>query len=181
MGKITDLLSIGTELSTVLAQRCGAKTLENSKKVLLDIDGSKPIYKKMQSVFCRNAKEPKVALEYNITEQSKNVQMQFFDGKTPLSSGSLTQHNSGNLNFSVNITDRTGVKQASAHGSYNPNVPLFDWDNCGETLERRFGYTNGRIDSSGFDISASVKNSCVLNLLNDIKSFFKNDYKSLTT
>ena len=178
MGKINDFLYIGTEITTVLAERNGGKLLKDGKKVLLDINGSKSIHKKLRSCFCQNAKEPKMALEYNLGEQSKNVQMQFFDGKVPLSSGSITQHTNGNANFSVTITDSKGVKQASANGSYNPNVPVFDWDNCGETLEHRFGYTSGRIDSSGFDISATVKDSCVMKVLKDIKSFFKNDYKA---
>ena len=179
MGKVNDLLYLGAEISTALVQRDGGKVLKDAKKIILDINGSKSIHKKLRSCFCPNAKEPKLALEYNISDQSNKVQMQFFDGKTPLSSGTLSRQNNGMSNFAVNITDSKGVNQVSANGSYNPNEKLFDWNNCGETLEHRFGYTSGRIDSSGFDISATVKDSCVTKILNEVKSFFKNDYKPI--
>ena len=179
---VTELLYLGTTLTTELAERGGANLIKNVKTVVLDLTKQKSYCKKLRSVFCPNAKEPKIEVTHNFQGDGyRSVSYRFKDGNIPLSGAGITQKENGAVDFNLNIVDSaTQVEHISASGSYNPNVKFFDWNNCGETLEHRFGITSASIDSNGFSFRASVNDKSALSVLNQIKSFFSNPILKLT-
>lgn len=161
-------------LGTALVSSMGKRQLV-SKEVLIDLANGcrKTSGQKLIKLFCRNAKEPKLALKYSANESANNVTFRFLDGTTPLSRGNFTQARDGQLNFDFSLVNARQVEHLNASGHYNPNVRLFEWSNFGETLEHRAGYTAAKLDSTGFSISARVKDESALKVLRNIQSSLK--------
>ena len=172
---MVELLHAGTELSAILAEMSGkGKVLNKSKKVLIDLTGKKDYQRKFRSIFCGNASEPKLEVAHNITGNSRNISMRFKDGTSNLSGMTLNCAENGDMNFSVNIVDSlTKAEKMSASGSYKPNEKFFEWNNCGEKIERRSGYTSAALDSTGFNIETKVDDAFALNVIKSLKNFLK--------
>lgn len=165
-----DMFSLGTSLVSAMGKRQLI-----SQEVLIDLVSGcrKANGKKLIELFCKNAKEPKLALKYSTTGTANSVSFRFLDGQTPLSRGNFSQAKDGSLNFDFSLVNARQVEHLNASGHYNPNVRLFEWNNCGETLEHRAGYTAAKLDSTGFSISTRVRDESALKVLQELKSSLK--------
>jgi len=171
---ITELLFLSRELTTQLAERSGTEVVQSSKTVVLDLTKQKAHRRKLWNIFCPNAKEPKLEVANNL--QGKNaggVSFRFKDGNVPLSGASMQYRGDGQIDLRFNVVDSaTQVEKISASGSYNPTQKFFDTNNWGEAIEHRFGSTSASLDSSGFNIRATINDQAALNVINQIKNFF---------
>lgn len=172
---VIDLLTLGSTLSKELARTKGAQIVQNNKTAIIDLTKPRSYSKNLIKMFCPHAKEPKLEVTHNFQlEGSRELSYRFKDGEVPLSGVGIAHRENGRIDFNINVVDSaTKTERISASGMYNPNEPFFNWDNCGETLEHRFGRIIASADSSGFAIRTSVNDKSALKVLNDIKSFFK--------
>ena len=179
---IFDLLTLGSTLSKELAATKGTQVIKESKTVIIDLTKPRSYSKRLRSVFCPHAKEPKLEVTQNFQfENSRGLSYRFKDGNVPLSGAGISHQENGVINFNVNVVDSaTQTEHINASGMFNPNERFFDWNNCGESLEHRFGTTMASVDSSGFAFKTSVNDKSALKVISDIKSFFRKNPEALT-
>ena len=176
MANVTELLFWSTKLSTALAERSGARVMNEAKEVLIDL--SKPGSKarnELRNAFCPKANEPKMSVRYKNNNSSNEIAISFFDGDTPLSSCAYSKGKNRSHSFDLSLRNSQGIEHLNTRGQYNPNEKLFDRDNFGQGFEHRFGYTIGHFDSSGFSIDTKVRDESAISVINKIKGFFKNE------
>ena len=127
MAPITEFLYLGTKLSTKFATKSGGMIVEEAQKVAIDLTAKKgQNWAKLRRMFCPNAAQPKMVVQYEGNQSAKKIGIQFFDGERALSNGNLTHFNDGEMNFLVNMCNSKGVSHARVSGRYNPNQPFFE-------------------------------------------------------
>ncbi len=118
--KLKRLLATGTELSTKVAERTGGKVLK--KQVLIDLkEGNESVNNKLRKYFCPHAKDPQLEVYYDALENgSRNMNLQFRDGTTPLSHCNIGFSETGRLDYDINIlSSKDGFNYLKANGYYD--------------------------------------------------------------
>ena len=174
MANVTDLLLFGAKLSTRLAEGSGALVTREAREVLIDLASPRTSAKRqLQAMFCPKAKEPKMAVKYSYDKESKDIEIKFFDGSTPLSRTSYSKSINGEKAGSLTITNPKGQEHISVSGRYNPNAKFFDWDEFDQGFGRSAGYTTTHLDSTGFSARVKVRDESAQSVLNNLKEFFR--------
>ncbi len=173
VNKISTLLQLGAKLTTELAETRGAAVLKESKEVLIDLKGAKAYKEKLVSLFCPNAREPKMLVNYDNNSALNRIGVRFMDGDTGLSRTTFSRAKDGCIDFDLCLMGESQTSHLVANGRYNPNVKFFEWNNCGETLEHRYGRTIAQLDSSGFFIRADVNDQSALKVIRKIRDGIK--------
>ncbi len=173
---IVQLLETGADLSKTIGGKITQRTNQSARQVVFDLKDtagrSGAARQKLKTIFCSNAKEPKLEVGYDITDDSySRMNMLFKDGETPLSRIELCKTNGGRMDFDINlVSSKNRSKYLNAKGYATPGKKKFDMKNW--CIGKREGNPYGQYHIPGFSVEVEAGKGSLLEIAKTICKAF---------